>query len=598
MNHVADLVQIEYASARRKLTNEDLVSSSAAGLATGALGLAQQIQQIDRQLQALESSQSGQESKAERLSNLLEVINRVESKHSDPATCASVQVKDVLKMLSTIEQKFPEEFSLFGLINLVPTLLRPILVSKLSSTGAHAWRALDDPAALFSVVDSWHEGLDTWKAASVSAGRSQETNELLSQCTYYFSSLMEEILVPALRRCVTNDWHDVYSTEGVVGLFTTARALISAAQFDQLVDMVLLPKLQQSADQWTPSSALPPIHRLLLPWLPLLKDKLARFYPEIRRKLNHYLHHWNGRDPKPLQMLLPWKNVFDESSMQNLILRAIVPKLVTALQQMTINPSSQDTSAVESALSWAPLLSDIHFGGLFLGEFFPKWLHALAIWLCSPAADLEEISEWYGGWKLMFESLLATAGESGKMAILEKPFTAALGMMSAILDNGEIYQSYADSHGVDGAVTSLLERVGCAGMSSMSFASYVEAQQTDARVKERLRELSGGSVSGSTTVNSRSTIDRSKRNVTGGLMSVSFKEVVETFAERSGVPFHPKHGSSHLAEGKQLYQFGSLLCYIDQNVLFVQSGERASGNGSRAWRPVDLEEALVMAQKA
>lgn len=573
-----------------------LSSSTGTTAGAGSLGLIEQIQQIDRQLHVIQGNLQGQEEKGERLSNLLEVLTRVEAKHNDPVTCASIQVKDVLKVLCSIEQKFSEEFTVFGLINLLPSLLRPILALKLSSTGKNAWRALEEPEILFSVVDSWQEGIDAWRASSSTAGPQQpEYSVIMSQCSYYWSQLMEEFLIPALRRCVSNDWHDAYDTDNVVSLFTTARILISTVQFEQLVEMVLLPKLQQAEDEWTPSGILPPIHHLLLPWLPLLKDKLARFYPEIRRKLNHYLHHWNGRDSKPLQLLLPWKQVFDESSMSNLVLRAIIPKLVVLLQQISINPSAQDTTAVESVLSWSPLLSDLYFGGLFLGEFFPKWLHTLAFWLCSPTADLEEISEWYEGWKTLFESHLAQAGESAKMTILEKPFTAALSMMSAILDNGEIYQAYAESHGIDGSVKSLLERVGAGNAQHTSYHTYIETQQADARVKERLRVLSGG-LGESTSNNTRSVSDRSKRNVTGGMMSVSFKEVVESFAERSGLPFHPKHGSDQLVEGKQLYLFGTLSCYIDQNILFVQSGKSTSGN-SRVWRPVDLEEALVMAQK-
>jgi hypothetical protein len=83
-------------------------------------------------------------------------------------------------------------------------------------------------------------------------------------------------------------------------------------------------------------------------------------------------------------------------------------------------------------------------------------------------------------------------------------------------------------------------------------------------------------------------------------MSVSFKQVVETFAEQNGLLFHPKMdkhgiGSTDHVEGKQLYLFGPLLCYIDQNVLFVQSATSGAG---RTWRPVDLEEALEMTRKA
>lgn len=81
--------------------------------------------------------------------------------------------------------------------------------------------------------------------------------------------------------------------------------------------------------------------------------------------------------------------------------------------------------------------------------------------------------------------------------------------------------------------------------------------------------------------------------------SLSFREVVEAFAERSNVEFTPRHGKFY--QGKQLWLFGRVVCYMDNNVMFAMSttGERKrglAGEEEKSWIPVDLEELLRMAQ--
>ena len=93
-------------------------------------------------------------------------------------------------------------------------------------------------------------------------------------------------------------------------------------------------------------------------------------------------------------------------------------------------------------------------------------------------------------------------------------------------------------------------------------------------------------------------------------MSVSFKEVVESFAIQHDLPFYPRppksgHYQQH-AEDKQLYLLGTCVCYIEQNVLFVQASALSKqshpsaavgSSGPSRWVPVDLEEILPIARR-
>lgn len=63
---------------------------------------------------------------------------------------------------------------------------------------------------------------------------------------------------------------------------------------------------------------------------------------------------------------------------------------------------------------------------------------------------------------------------------------------------------------------------------------------------------------------------------------ITFKDVVEKKAADHDIPFCPINNRKH--EGKQVYQFGQTNIFIDQNVLFVLSGDQ--------WTPMALNNLL------
>jgi tuftelin-interacting protein 11 len=67
--------------------------------------------------------------------------------------------------------------------------------------------------------------------------------------------------------------------------------------------------------------------------------------------------------------------------------------------------------------------------------------------------------------------------------------------------------------------------------------------------------------------------------------SLRFIDLVQKMAEDTGTVFMPIHGRRH--EGKQIYNFGKLVIYIDRNVIFVSSSEDN-------WTPVSLEKLQEM----
>ena len=71
-----------------------------------------------------------------------------------------------------------------------------------------------------------------------------------------------------------------------------------------------------------------PIQNWVHPWIPFLRHELRELYPNIRQKLSDALVFWSASDPSAYNILSPWKNIFDKESMDVLLVRSIVPKVI------------------------------------------------------------------------------------------------------------------------------------------------------------------------------------------------------------------------------------------------------------------------------
>lgn len=141
-------------------------------------------------------------------------------------------------------------------------------------------------------------------------------------------------------------------------------------------------------------------------------------------KLTIALQQWNVMDKSALILLQPWKSVLQTEQWDRLMLRAIMPKLVEALRQFTIDPTkyvsfestayvfivlpfrSQSLTLFKAVTNWVDHFPPGHMAAMFEVEFFPKWLQILKYWLSSPNPSFQEISQWYLFWKQQFPSVL------------------------------------------------------------------------------------------------------------------------------------------------------------------------------------------------
>ena len=232
----------------------------------------------------------------------------------------------------------------------------------------------------------------------------------------------QKVTLPPIRSVLTNGWN-VHNPDRCIALLEVVGIVYPGSVVEDLIDMMVQPKIAAGVKAWSPTSDALPIHTWLHPWLPLMRSKLSAYYPEIRRKLAHALTSWDPTDLSAVSVLKPWCNVFDKDSMEKFLSRVIIPKLITSLRNLLINPSNQDITVFNSVIAWYGVIPNIHIVSLFEGEFFAKWLRVLLNWLLiSP--DFAEISQWYSGWKSCFPSSLLEDTD------MIEPFNTALTLMN------------------------------------------------------------------------------------------------------------------------------------------------------------------------
>ncbi len=332
---------------------------------------------------------------------------------------------------------------------------------------------------------------------------------------------------------------------------------------EELVDHYLMPRLRTAVSEWSPSPRGVPVHTWLHPWLPLLKAKLSQLYPEIRRKLEKTFDTWDILDPKLQALLQPWVGVFDSSSFCRFLVRAAVPRLVVAMQNLDY--TSCDVRKASSLLGWHSLLPTAHFEALFLGEFFPRWLGQLQGKLdqllpnnysngtTSAAEKYSTCSgavEWYKSWRGVFpQNLLLPDTDAGSG--FRQPFTLALDMMHGSMEgNMRVLQGSPYAPHI------------C--RSSRTYFTLIQQLAKKSKKEETQQQMA-----------------KARHRATAS--NVSFKDLVARFALEKGIEFAPLAGK--MEAGHQLYVIGTHKCYLHQDVLF-------SRKGGKGWWPIALEDVL------
>ncbi|KYQ55054.1 Tuftelin-interacting protein 11 [Trachymyrmex zeteki] len=227
---------------------------------------------------------------------------------------------------------------------------------------------------------------------------------------YELGELASSFVAPKIKDCLLNwnpsmqpkqpiklfeQWKDILENGTSTTLLWTCRQpepLIELIEYwmpllpnwilENILDLLVLPKLTLEVEEWNPLTDTVPIHTWIHPWLPLLRNRLdTLIYPIIRRKLGSALGGWHPSDRAARLMLQPWTEVFAKGDMEAFLVKNIIPKLQIALSEFVINPHQQHLDQWNWVYEWRELIPVHIMAGLLDKFFFPKWLQVLALWL-------------------------------------------------------------------------------------------------------------------------------------------------------------------------------------------------------------------------
>lgn len=122
-----------------------------------------------------------------------------------------------------------------------------------------------------------------------------------------FESLLWNVWLPRVRTAINNEWSP-QAPHPAVKLYEAWSTYLPAFIRDNLLDQLILPKVQKAVADWNPKVDDVSLRAIVFPWLPHVGLRLEEFLGEARRKVKNLLRHWAVDDEVPKD-LKAWKDV-------------------------------------------------------------------------------------------------------------------------------------------------------------------------------------------------------------------------------------------------------------------------------------------------
>ncbi|XP_002736553.1 tuftelin-interacting protein 11, partial [Saccoglossus kowalevskii] len=354
-----------------------------------------------------------------KLKEIMVMIERCEERQQQDSM-EPWELEDAYEFFKTLQENFYEEYRVYELPNLVIATVFPLVKEYLSS-----WDPLQNNSYGMDVFKLWKDLVDNNDNIV-----SQEGMHSMS----VYNRLVWEVWMPYLRTAVTK-WNP-RDCDPVIELLENWLPILPQWITANVLDQLILPNLQKEVEGWNPLTDTQRIDSWLHPWLPLMGTRLEPLYAPIRQKLSHALTNWHPSDISAKTILLPWKPVFSQGTMDAFLIRNISPKLVVCLQELVINPYQQHLDPFHWVMAWEDLLPKPNLATMLHKHFFPKWLNVLCSWL-SNKPDFAEVTKWYSGWKSMFSEELLN------IPMIKDQFTQALDLMNRAVSGNPVLTPFA-----------------------------------------------------------------------------------------------------------------------------------------------------------
>ncbi|KAK0501366.1 GC-rich sequence DNA-binding factor-like protein-domain-containing protein [Armillaria luteobubalina] len=368
-----------------------------------------------------------------RLQQVQLVANEFDAKSRELAAAYEVSLDPFSPLVYRLLSEYSNEYDKYRLDEIVVAAIAPSVRRMVSQ-----WDPLQDPTFLISTFRSWRLAL---RVSSPPEKPQTQVDVYGTQVTRApvieaekpmtpFESLLWSVWLPRVRAFINNEW-SAQSPTSAVKLYEAWSSFLPTFISDNFLDQLILPKVQKAVAAWSPKHDTVTLQEIVFPWLPYVGLRLEEVIGDARRKVKSLLRSWTAGDDIPKD-LIAWKDVFDSSVWDSILLKYVVPKLGSTLRNdLRINPRNQRMEPLQHVLQWAEFIRPNVFSRLLETEFFPKWLDVLHIWLIQPNVNFEEVARWYSEvWKAAFpEDVQSMPGVS-------RGFTCGLQLMNKALELG------------------------------------------------------------------------------------------------------------------------------------------------------------------
>ncbi|VDP22748.1 unnamed protein product [Soboliphyme baturini] len=292
------------------------------------------------------------EAATSNLSSFLDELNRFKTCQEN----GSLTLEDCLELLCKLRKNYYEEYKLYDLPR---AIICPVL--QLMHARFSEWNPLDNPDSDVELMREWRGILDE-------SGEWNHSTKIEDMNLYH--RIIWECWMPVFRRAALK-W-DPRNPDIMVMLIDKWKEALPLWILENILEQVILPRLQNEVDNWNPLKDTIPIHQWIHPWLPLMGDRLQPLYSPIRLKLGRALSHWHPSDGSAKMILRPWKDVFSASSFDTFVTQHIVPKLERCLSTFVINPCNQQLDTWRYVMEWLDMINPSHISEALIRHFFPK----------------------------------------------------------------------------------------------------------------------------------------------------------------------------------------------------------------------------------
>lgn len=478
------------------------------------------LERLQKDRLELERDTANEGARIARLEQVKTIVADCRDKARSPDN--SFTVESFSRVFADLRSGYPEEYRSHHLSSLAVAIAHPLLRQELAD-----WAPLDNPLEHLDLFKKWKDLL-----RDDGGGRDGTMTP--------YDNVLYHLWLPKIRSAVSNAWSPK-NPEPLVRLVEGWQLLIPRWMLDNILGQLVLPKLTAAVDEWNPKKDPVPIHLWVHPWLPFLGEALQSLFVPIRYKMGVVLEGWEPSDPSANAILLPWKYVFKRPDLDALLMKSVYPKLVLVLRDFVINPANQVLEPLQWVMIWGNLLPSATFIGLWVNEFFPKWLDILHQWLVN-SPNFDEVTQWYLGWKGVFPVQLLS------QQAISLQFNKGLDMMNILLS---------------GSTHQLKE----------SMARFRQAERKD---MDHVREQATASASAAAAAAQA----KKKRPAE----QATLKDTLQQLAEQHNVVFVP---SGQTREGRPTFKFGTKVISIDKEVITVLY------NGS--WNRIQLDDLVTLA---